>query len=251
MIVPTRNAASGIDACLSSLWAQSCRDYEVLVLDGQSTDGTLQKLQSHAARFGQALRWHSEPDAGVYHAMNRGIAHARGEWLHFLGADDVLHDPEVLADVVRFMATRQADIVYGDVVERASGARYGGEFSLDRLLFECNICHQAVYYRRSVFEKLGGYNTRYPIWADWDFNIRCFRHPGMRAIWTDRVIAVYRARSGISRVEDPVFRRELPATLLRDARLQRGGALRRWLRTRLSRWLGDSPRSRRRPIAKR
>ncbi len=222
VIIPTRNAGTDIDACLNSLRMQTYGQYEVCVVDALSTDGTVEKVKAHEGGVGVALTCLSEPDSGAYDAMNKGIARARCEWLYFLGADDVLHDAEVFADVAKFIAAHDADIVYGDVVQKNSGARYGGEFSLDRLLFEGNICHQAVFYRRSLFERLGGYSARYPIWADWEFNLRCFRHPGIRARWMDRLIAVYRENSGLSREEDPVFRKELPASLMRETAILEG-----------------------------
>ena len=83
-------------------------------------------------------------------------------------------------------------------------------------MFKENICHQAVFYRRSIFECVGDYSLHYPIWADWELNIRCFRHPAIRALWIDRVIAIYNDQAGVSKVQDPVFRRELPVTLLHD-----------------------------------
>ena len=217
VIIPTRNAGVVIDACLESLRIQKYRQYEVCVIDGLSTDDTVEKVNAYAGTVGEALTCLSEPDLGVYDAMNKGIARARCEWLYFLGADDVLHDADVFSDVTKFIAADDADIVYGDVVEKNSLARYGGEFSLDRLLFESNLCHQGAFYRRALFERLGGYNTRYPIWADWEFNIRCFRYPEIRARWMDRLIAVYREKSGISREEDPVFSKELPVILMRES----------------------------------
>jgi len=216
VIIPTLNAAAHVGACLESLRAQSYGGYEVIVVDAQSTDGTVEIARAQAAKAGGDFQIISEPDLGVYHAMNKGISHTRGEWLYFLGADDALYDANVFSDVVTFIAGRNLDIVYGDVLEKHSGARYAGEFSLDRLLFECNICHQAVFYRRSVFDRLGGYSTRYPFWADWEFNIRCFRHPQIRALWMDRMIAVYRELSGLSREQDPVFKKEFPVTLIRE-----------------------------------
>lgn len=231
IIVPTRNAGAELEACLSSLGDQRFTGYEVLVIDGQSTDGTLERVKAHAGRH---VRWLSEPDRGVYDAMNKGVDRARGEWLYFLGADDVLHDGEVLSDVAATVASADLDLVHGDVIEKRSGARYGGEFTLDRLLFEGNLCHQSVFYRRSLFERLGGYNLRYPIWADWEFNIRCFRHPGLRARWMNRVIAVYRERSGISREEDALLKKELPVFLKREQTARKGAlaGLWRWLRGR-------------------
>jgi glycosyltransferase involved in cell wall biosynthesis len=240
VIIPTRNAGSDIESCLASLAGQRLRDFEVCIVDAQSTDGTVERAGEYARRAGLNLSCVSEPDAGVYDAMNKGVGRSRSDWVYFLGADDALHDEQVLSDVARCIGGQGADIVYGDVIEKRSGARYGGEFSLDRLLFEGNLCHQSVFYRRSLFERLGRYSARYPIWADWDFNIRCFRDPGVRALWIDRLIAVYRERAGVSASEDPVLRRELPVFLLREAAARKSlgqkiaGAWRR-VRSRLSR----------------
>lgn len=225
VVLPTRNAAADVDACLASLQRQQYQSFEVCVVDGGSSDATLAVVKSYSGKVGESLCCRSEPDRGIYDAMNKGVSMARGEWIHFIGADDVIHDATVFSDVADCMADSQADIVYGDVIKKSSGSRYGGESSLDRLLFEGNICHQGMFYRRSVFERVGGYSARYPIWADWELNIRCFRHPGIRTHWMDRLVAIYSDASGCSRDEDAVFRRELPVTLLSDAARQRSSLL--------------------------
>jgi len=225
VIVPTRNAAGTIDACLDSLAAQNFRDFELCIVDAQSSDDTVARIDARRSAIGREVRVISEPDRSVYDAMNKGIASSGGEWLYFLGADDALFDADVLGDMAREMRTNDADVLYGDVIFRDSGERYSGEFTLERLLFDRNICHQAIFYRRSVLEQHGGYSRRYPIWADWELNIRLFRHPSLRARWVDRTIALYQPRSGVSRAEDPVFSKELPALLnnqlanLREERL--------------------------------
>lgn len=215
VIIPTRNAAPDIAACLESLRQQVFRDFEVCIVDVCSTDETLAVAQSYQGEVGAALRCQSEPDAGVYDAMNKGILHATGDWLYFLGADDVLHDALVFSDIARVIAATEADVVYGDVVLKSNGRRYCGESSLRRLLFDRNICHQAIFYRRLVFEKIGCYSLSYPIWADWDLNIRCFREPDIRSLWVDRVIAIYNDTSGISREIDVEFKKVLPGNVIR------------------------------------
>lgn len=215
VIIPTRNAAREIEECLRSLQSQGFRRYDVHVIDAASTDNTLAMVARYQDLLGVGVHCWSEPGSSIYAAMNIGIARSCGEWLYFLGADDVLHDADVLADVASVLAEGDADTVYGDVILGSTGARYGGEFSLERLLFEGNICHQAIFYRRSVFEKIGRFNPRYPIWADWELNIRCFRHTELRNAWIKRLIAVYNDASGQSRHEDPEFGRELPVTLRR------------------------------------
>lgn len=215
-IVPTLNVAAHIGSCLESLRRQTCQDFDVCVVDGNSVDGTLDVVMALRDKLGQGLNWYSGADDGPYAAMNRGIGHARGDWLYFMGADDLLYDERVFEDLSSCLYGSEADIVYGDVIFKSSGSRYGGQWSLDRLLFEGNICHQAIFYRRKVFDRIGGFATRYPIWADWELNIRCFRHPDMKTTWIDRIIATYNDANGLSRIEDPVFRKELPV-ILRDS----------------------------------
>jgi glycosyltransferase involved in cell wall biosynthesis len=220
IVIPTFMAANVIDACLGSVAAQGFDNFDVHVLDACSTDDTVTHVSSHMPKLAARLHCISAADAGPYDAMNRCIHLAQGDWIYFMGADDVLSDADVLGDVANALHETTADLVYGDVIMKSSGNRYCGESSLDRLLFEENICHQAIFYRRAIFEKVGGYDLRYPLWADWDLNIRCFRHPHIRTQWIDRVIATYNDMTGLSAEQDQTFRRELPVTLVEDSRLK-------------------------------
>lgn len=221
IIVPTFCVEHVIMDCLASLRRQTCVDFEIIIMDGGSTDRTLELINQFAADFGERLVVRSEKDAGVYDAMNKAIRLARGEWLYFLGADDHLHAPEVLQTVADFLRQHpESDLVYGDVLLRSNACRYAGEFNLHRLLHEKNICHQAIFYRRTIFEKIGRYNLQYRIWADWDLNIRCFHHPESVVCYLDLVIADYNDLGGISRVEDPEFRKLLPLFTKKDAKIR-------------------------------
>lgn len=236
VIVPTFNVAADIEECLASIRRQTCADYEILIMDGGSTDKTTELVSRAADGFGGRLFLRSQKDHGVYDAMNQGISLARGEWLYFLGADDQLHDAEVLKKVAAGIASHPAlDLVYGDVILRSDASRYAGVFDLKRLLNEENICHQAIFYRRTVFNKIGVYNLRYRIWADWDLNIRCFQNADLNTRHLDLVVADYNDRSGVSRVEDPEFRPLLPVFNKRSFRL---GKI---IRQKTSRWFKRTP----------
>jgi len=222
IIVPTFNVADVIAACLASIRRQTCADFEVLIMDGESKDKTVEIVSRLANEFGGRMFVHCKKDTGVYDAMNQGISLAKGEWLYFLGADDRLHETDVLEKVAAGIQTRpDAGLVYGDVILRSDSSRYAGVFDLKRILHEKNICHQAIFYRRTVFNKIGGYNLQYRIWADWDLNIRCFQHPDLAHSHLDLVVADYNDRSGVSRVEDPEFRKLLPVFTKRDRRFGR------------------------------
>ncbi len=213
IIVPTLNAAATLDACLDNLVRQTCSDFELVLVDGGSTDGTLDIANSFAPNLGTRLVIHCGPDQGAYDAMNRGVGMATGAWLLFLGADDTLYEADTLARVAAFIGDHQpSDLVYGDVVMRSTGTRHAGVFDLDRLLFETNICHQSIFYRRELFAGIGPYNLRYRIWADWDFNIRCFSNPALVTRYMDIVVAQYNDTTGLSMKEgtDKEFRKRLP-----------------------------------------
>lgn len=213
IIVPTFNAAATLQACLESIVCQTYGDWEVVIVDGGSTDGTVDIAHGFGPTLDARLVVHSGPDRGPYDAMNRGVDMAEGSWLLFLGADDTLYESDTLARVAAFIGDHEhSDLVYGDVMMRSTETRHAGAFDLDRLLFETNLCHQSIFYRRELFTGIGPYNLRYPVWADWDFNIRCFSNPALVTRYVDMVIARYNDMTGFSMREgtDKEFRKRLP-----------------------------------------
>ena len=182
---------------------------EQVFVDGLSADATLALIREHTQHPYQLV---SEKDAGIYDAMNKGITLARGEWLCFLNSDDVFYDPQVLADVAAFIHSQASlDVVYGDALLKFRKTRYCGEMTLTRLLQGTNLNHQTIFYHRSVFARLGTFNLRYPLFADWDMNIRCFKHPQLTIRYIERLICVFDDANGASdgRI-DVEFMRELP-----------------------------------------
>lgn len=238
IIIPSFQASASMDACLQSLARQQgLEQVEILVQDGNSTDDTAAIVQRYRHL---PIVWQQMPDAGVYDAMNKAILRSRGTWLYFLGADDVLHDDDVLAELLPQLRHSAADLLHGQAWMKNSGYMHGAEWSLQKLLFEGNLCHQAVCYRKSLFDRLGLYNLRYPIWADWEFNIRCFRHPVLQVAYWPRPLAVYNDQAGLSRQPDPVFSQELPGCIKADYEKQLADLRQTWayrLGRRLFGWL--------------
>jgi len=141
------NAASVIEDTLRSVLSQDYPLTEYVVVDGGSTDGTVEIIRKHSGRIAAMT---SAPDRGVYDAMNKALGMARGDYLLFLNAGDVLASPQVIA-----MAARDADsdVVYGDF-EYSSGPRKGRVVAdVDRGIFN----HQCMLYRKSLHEVYGGY----------------------------------------------------------------------------------------------
>lgn len=139
IIIPTLNVAAVLPACLDSIARQTCGDFELVLVDGGSTDETLDIANIFAPNLGERLIIHRDTDQGVYDAMNRGVDLATGTWLLFLGADDSLYEADTLARVAAFIGEHEpSDLVYGDVIMRSTNFRWGGAFDLDRLLFKRN-----------------------------------------------------------------------------------------------------------------
>lgn len=191
VIIPTYNCEATIDRCLKSLAAQTFSDFEICIVDGHSSDQTLAQTIQFCPYF-KSIKIISESDQGTYDAMNKGIDIASGEWLYFLGSDDELYDPSVLSDIFYQDIPSQYGVAYGNVRIGAdtpwskAGQIYDGFFDLDRLLSK-NICHQAIFYRKSTFQRFGRYKTQYRICADWEVNLRFFSKTEF--MYCDRTIA--------------------------------------------------------------
>ncbi|SEM69255.1 Glycosyltransferase involved in cell wall bisynthesis [bacterium A37T11] len=176
IVIPTYNSEAKIETCLRSILEQSYADVEIIVHDGNSADGTLQKVRM----FNDArIRIFSENDSGVYDAMNKALLKTRGEWILFLGSDDKLCDNNTLQTVMATLEFTSADVVYGNVIMSGEGnwikdrTIYMGETNTP-LIFRQNLCHQCILYRKRIFTNGRRYNLRYPIFADHDLNIFCF-----------------------------------------------------------------------------
>ena len=207
IIIPTYNSATVLPKALDSIVGQTFGDWEVLIMDGVSTDDTLKVAQSYND---SRIRINSEPDKGIYDAMNKGIGKARGEWLYFLGSDDWLLNDNVLHDVFA-QDTDSYDVVYGEVEAPHLASNHSGEWTLQTI--DRNRCHQAILYRRQVIRRLGGYNTKYKIWADYDLNLKWFFDRKVKKKHIPTIIAHY-AEGGYSSVCDAEMLKDLSWILL-------------------------------------
>lgn len=207
IVIPTYNSAGTIAACVESIVQQSFQDIEVLIMDGLSTDSTIEILEDFKRQL-PSLKIKQEKDKGIYDAMNKGLDCAQGEYLYFIGSDDTLYDKDVLGNIFKLLSPSQPKILYGNVRMQGSnqwvedGLIHAGEFDLKRLLSH-NISHQAIFYHRSVFDKLGRYNTTYPIFADYDMNLRCFANYSF--VYTDTIIANFKVGGASTGLADTAF----------------------------------------------
>lgn len=187
IIIPTYNSDKSLSKSLDSVLIQKFSDYEVLVIDGDSDDDTLSIIKSYDNKFYNRLRWIGREDSGIYDAMNNGIDLARGEWLYFLGSDDFLFNENVLGEVAREMDD-DVDVIYGNTAIENDGRIYDGEFTPEKLIGK-NISHQAIFYKKRVFDLLGKYNMKYKTLADWEFNMRWMNARDIKNKYVNMIIA--------------------------------------------------------------
>jgi glycosyltransferase involved in cell wall biosynthesis len=176
IIIPVFNAEETILTAIKSIQQQTFQDFEIVLVDGFSNDNTIkiiEKLKDNRVKI------HSERDKGTYDAMNKGINYAKGEWLYFIGGDDYLLNSDVLQTVSKKLKKTKNHVLYGNVLINGDtgwatdGQIYNGKYSFQKLL-KSNICHQSMFYRRSfVLQNQLQYDLKYPVSADWDFNIAC------------------------------------------------------------------------------
>lgn len=196
VIIPTFQSANKLHIALDSLVKQQFKNFEILVVDGASKDGTVAIAEKYRAMHSE-ITILSESDKGIYDAMNKGICKARGEWLYFMGADDYLVDEKVLHELFENNVNLSLfDVLYGNVTSPVLGEKYLGEFNHNSIT-KWNICHQSIFFRKAIFAKLGLYNTKYSTWADWEFNLRWFNRKSIRKKYVDTIIA-YFAPGGFS-----------------------------------------------------
>ena len=192
VITAVHNRADTIADAVTSLQAQSYASFEHLVVDGGSTDGTLEVL---ARIEDPRMSVISEPDEGIYDAINKGLAAASGEVIGLMHADDVYASPQVLENVAGALANPDSEAVYGDLEyvsardpDRIIRHWRASEFAPGKLRRGWMPPHPTLYVRRSVIDRWGGYDTSYRIAADYDAVLRWFGQGQVRAAYIPEVL---------------------------------------------------------------
>lgn len=192
IVTVTYNASAFLEGALQSLRVQTYPNTEFIVIDGGSSDGTLNLVASYPDLKPIV---HSGPDNGIYDAMNKGVRVATGEAIYFLNADDRLAQPDSLACLVDGLRRNPgAGIVYGNIVvtdQNRDTWRSHRRWTPARLGWEA-LCHQATLSRRDVFDRAGEFDTNYRISADLEWFMRC-DSVGVDFAHVDRLICFYAA----------------------------------------------------------
>lgn len=190
VITAVYNGAESIEQAVQSVINQTYDNVEYIVVDGGSTDGTLDILN----KYDDVLDyWVSGSDEGVYDAMNKGLGLFQGDYVLFLGCDDTLFDVfHEIADSFKDKATSY----YGDVILSNNSERYDGRFNPLKLFIK-NIPHQAIFYSRYVFDEYR-YECKYTTVADYALNLKVFANNRYGLKYINKTIAKYNNENGLS-----------------------------------------------------
>ncbi len=191
IIVAVLNGMKTIERCLNSIFCQTYPNTELIVMDGNSTDGTQGVLMSQSEKIAY---WESKPDGGIYHAWNKALRHATGEWICFLGADDCFYDSFALEKTAPLLSKALAQgcrLAYGQVAKvNAAGnvvqilGKPWEKISWQiRHGMPVHLPHPGMMHHRSLFEEHGLFDERFKIAGDYEFLLRELKNPAGKAFY--------------------------------------------------------------------
>ena len=189
------NNKDGLQKTIDSVICQTWRDFEWIIIDGGSTDGSKELIEKYQQHFAY---WCSEPDKGVYNAMNKGIAKAKGEYLNFMNSGDCFAEANVLERL--FACGYDEDIIAG-LVKLSNGEILNqNDDNLVRMLVTHTICHQATFFKKKLFENYE-YNENFRLVSDWTALVKWLLFEDKKLCYTNIVVAVYDTSGASSNME--------------------------------------------------
>lgn len=220
IITINRNNAVGLEKTMRSVASQTFKEFEYLVIDGASTDNSVEVIKRHESEYAH-LNWVSEPDKGIYNAMNKGLHRASGDYIQILNSGDVLAEDNVVERMLSALKERNyPEILYGNMLKDFNDGRvvrdrgFAGSDPTMIGFIHGTLNHDPVYILRSLFDRFGYYREDLPITADWRWYVEAIPFGGIAPVYVDIDVTVF-DMTGIS--ETQVERRELE----RDEELKR------------------------------
>jgi glycosyltransferase involved in cell wall biosynthesis len=220
------NDRKNIEKTVTSVINQTYKNIEYIVIDGGSTDGTIDIIRRHEKFISY---WVSEPDKGIYDAMNKGIRMARGDFLYFLNAGDHLLSDHVVKEVAKHVQDVSPDILYGRAIAYLKNGTEKTSCKIDSAydLYKDTICHQATFASKHVFKTCGEFNTSYKLGADREWYLRALKIHGFRLTYVDMRISCFdqtgvssrrriRARLEWMKINFIYFRPQLPGYVFKQ-----------------------------------
>jgi len=186
VIVAVYNGAKTLQRCIDSISNQTYLNKEIIIIDGGSTDGTIDILRTNNDKIAY---WKSEPDNGIYHAWNKALGHASGDWILFLGSDDYLWKKSVFEEMMPHLIKAESQdirMVYGQVArvteddEISCVDGFSWEYTWRSIIIDgiCTFTHQGMFHHRTLFELYGKFDESFKITGDYELLIRAFKEGG-------------------------------------------------------------------------
>lgn len=200
IITVAYNNRFGLEETIKSVTSQTFKDFEFIIIDANSNDGSKDLLESYSSQIDY---WVSEPDNGIYNAMNKGICKATGEYLIFMNSGDRFSSPEILEKIIPQF--NGADIIYGNAyyeLENRKKYEYKipSKITIGTLLKE-PICHQSAFFKKGLFTKYGMYDESNKIASDWTYMMDLFIHHNLSQKYINEFISIFE-KTGISTVSN-------------------------------------------------
>ncbi len=196
IITATFNCEDTIKDCINSVISQQYDNIEHIIIDGVSTDNTLNIVNSFSNKIAKVI---SEPDSGIYDALNKGIANATGDIIGLLHADDIFNDNNIITEIAKFFTQNNTDSVYGDLqyvakTDTSKVIRYwkSGEFNLGKLKKGWMPPHPTFFVKKDIYNKYGNFDTSFKIAADYDLILRFLGVNGVSTTYLPQIITKMR-----------------------------------------------------------
>jgi glycosyltransferase involved in cell wall biosynthesis len=225
IVIPSYNDGEKLIQLLSSIANQTYSNIEVILIDGGSTDQT----ETVVKKYGSLINYFiSEPDKGIFDAMNKGVQVAKGDWLFFIGCDDKFYDNNVLSNIFSHKDLHGIDVLYGKIYDKQKKTTLGQEIKSRKELLSSQFWHQSIFYNKSIFSTTGLYKIEYKIAADTIFNCDAFCNYDLKWKFTNEVTTIFSGDGLSSFTADKKFHldqkefyfiwfRDLPKKLIYDA----------------------------------
>ena len=171
VITVVLNGEKHLEQTIKSVLAQTYDNIEYIIIDGQSKDNTLDIVKKYETKIDY---WLSEKDGGIYYAMNKGIAHANGDIIGILNADD-FYSPDTILNVVNVFLKTNADVFHGDIILLNDKQETRMQPDIRKMMQQPSVFHPTCFVKKQIYSIIGDFNTEYKISADYDFLLRCLK----------------------------------------------------------------------------
>ncbi len=196
IITATFNSAETIDQCLKSIASQTYKNVEHIIIDGNSSDRTLEKIKNSSYKPSKII---SEKDDGIYEALNKGTKHATGDIVGFLHSDDFFAHSEVLDNIIQKFKNSNIDAVYGDLeyvsqknINKTIRKWKSSPFKSKFIKYGWMPPHPTLYVKRKIINSLNGFDPSFKISADYMFVLKIFSQPNFNSQYIPQVIVKMR-----------------------------------------------------------